>query len=204
MCARRSTYAGPACGCLDATARDPVFDPGPEAGATAAAMIMGLVGVQLVRPAARPARPAWDGWHRVEQLLERPAVAGVGAAQQKGKRDAVPARGEVASGACLTAARRIRPGSGDLLLAAMEALSMQARLQSMRSAWRRRRSNSRCSRPHTPASGQSRSRCQQVMPDPQPISAAALSGGCRSKRFGKVPGTAYPLAGAARTAKLAQ
>jgi hypothetical protein len=46
---------------LDATARDPVFDPAPEAGTAAAAMIVGLVGMQFVRPATRSARLAWDG-----------------------------------------------------------------------------------------------------------------------------------------------
>jgi hypothetical protein len=51
---------------LDATTRDPVFDPASEAGTAAAAMIAGLIGVQLVRSAARPARLAWDGRHRVE------------------------------------------------------------------------------------------------------------------------------------------
>jgi hypothetical protein len=172
---------------LDATARDPVFDPAPEAGAAAAAMIIGLVGVQLVRPAARPARLARDGCYRVEQLLEGPAVVSVGAAQQESERDAAPVHDEVALGACLSAIRRVRPGSGTPLLAAMDALSTQARLQSMRSTWRRRRSNSRCSRSHTPASCQSRSRRQQVTPDPQPISCGSISQGMPERSTKRMP-----------------
>jgi hypothetical protein len=172
---------------LNATARDPVPDAAPEAGVAAAAMIIGFVGMQLVRPAARPARLAWDGWHGVEQVLEGPAVVRVGAAQQESERDAAPVGQKVALGACLAAVCRVRPGSGAPLLAAMDALSMQARLQSIRSAWRKQRSSSRCSRSHTPASCQSRSRRQQVTPDPQPISRGSISQGMPERSTKRMP-----------------
>lgn len=172
---------------LDATARNPVFDPAPEAGAAAAAMIIGLVGVQLVWPATRPARLASDGRDRVEQVLEGPAVVSVGAAQQEGERDAASVGDEVALGARLAAVRRVRACSGVSLLAAMEALSTHAWLLSIRSAWRRRRSSSRCSRSHTPASCQSRSRRPQVTPDPQPISRGSISQGMPERSTKRMP-----------------
>ena len=172
---------------LDAAACDPVFDPAPEAGATTAAVIVGLVGMQFVRPATRSARLAWDGWHCVKQVLEEPAVVSVGAGQQESERDAAPVRDKVALGACLAAVRWVRPRSGAPLFAAMDALSMQARLQSIRSAWRRRRSSSRCSRSHTPVCCQSRSRRQQVIPDPQPISRGSISHGMPERSTKRIP-----------------
>lgn len=52
---------------------------------------------------------------------------------------------------------------------------MQAGLQSIRSAARSRRSSSRCSASHTPASCQSRKRRQHVMLEPHPISSGSIS-----------------------------
>jgi hypothetical protein len=112
---------------------------------------------------------------------------GVGAGQQESERDAAPVCDEVPLGASLSAVRRVWPGSGAPLLAAMDALSTQARLQSIRSAWRKRRSNSRCSRSHTPASCQSRSRRQQVTPDPQPISRGSISHGTPERSTKRMP-----------------
>ena len=100
--------------------------------------------MQLVRPASGPPGFSCNRRHGIEQVLERLAVVGVGASQQEGERDAAPVSDEVPLGACLAAVRRVRPGSGTPLFAAMDALSTQARVQSMRSDWRRRRSNSRC------------------------------------------------------------
>jgi len=172
---------------LDAAVRDPVLDAAPKAGMTAPAMIIGFVGVQLVWPAARSPRSAWNRPHSVEQILEGPTIVEIGAAQQEGERDAAPVRDEVALGARLSAVRRIRPCSGTPLLAAMDALSTQARLQSMQSAWRKRRNNSWCSRSHTPASCQSRSCHQQVTPDPQPISRSSISQGISERRTKRMP-----------------
>lgn len=172
---------------LDATACDPVFDPVLEADKAAATLIIGLISMQFVRPAIRSARLARDGWHRVEQAIEGPAVIRVGATQQEGERDAAPVGEEVAPDASLAAVRRVRPGSSAPLLAAMDALSMQAPLQSIRSARRKRRSGSRCSRPHTPAFCQSRSRRRQVTPDPHPISCCSISQGMPERSTKRMP-----------------
>lgn len=64
---------------LDATTCDPVFDPAPKAGATAAAVVIGLIGVQLVRPASGSPGFSCNRRHGIEQVLEGLAVVGVGA-----------------------------------------------------------------------------------------------------------------------------
>jgi hypothetical protein len=62
-------------------------------------------------------------------------------------------------------------------LAGTEALSIQARLQSMAPARPKRSNRTRCSLSQTPAACQSRSRRQHVIPDPQPISCGNISQG---------------------------
>jgi hypothetical protein len=59
----------------------------------------------------------------------------------------------------------------------MLAESRHARLQSIRSAAPKRSRSVRCSASQTPASRQSRSRRQQVMPEPQPSSWGSHSQG---------------------------
>ncbi len=66
------------------------------------------------------------------------------------------------------AIRGVRPGLHAPLFAAM--LSTLTRSQSIRSASPSRSSTTRCKRSQMPACCQSRSRRQQVTPDPQPIS----------------------------------
>ena len=121
---------------LDAAPGDAWLDAAAQAGASAAPVIVGFVGVQLVGSASRPAALAGDGRHSVEQVLERYAVVDVGSGQQKGERDAVPIRDQMAFCARLASVSRVRTCRGSPFLAAMDELSMQARLQSMRSASR--------------------------------------------------------------------
>lgn len=66
------------------------------------------------------------------------------------------------------------------LFAATAALSNAPRDQSMALARLSRSSSTWCSVPQTPACCQSRSRRQQVMPDPQPSHGAASPRGCRT------------------------
>lgn len=160
---------------LDAASCNAGSNPPTAASLSAASMIVCLVGVQLVWSASRPPRLPSDRWDAVEQFLERHAVVGVGAGQHEGERKAVPIGDQVALRAEPASVGRVRPGLVTPLLAARDALSMQARLQSIRSAARRRRSNSRCNPSQTPASCQSRRRRQQVTPDPHPISSGSIS-----------------------------
>ncbi len=172
---------------LDAAPGDAWFDAPTQAGASAAPMIVGFIGVQLVGSTSRSAALARDGRHSVEQVLEWYAVVDVGRGQQKGERDALPVRDQMAFGARLASIGRVRTCRGTPFLAAMDELSMQARLQSMRSASRSWRSSSWCRRCHTPAACQSRSRRQQVTPDPHPISAGSISHGMPVRSTNRMP-----------------
>lgn len=162
-------------------------DASATASSVAAPMVIGFVGVQLVRSAPWAASLARNRRHRIEQLLERDAVVDVGAGQQERERDAAPVGDEVPLAARPAAVGRVRAGPRSPFFAAMDALSMQARLQSIRSASRNRRSNSRCRRSHTPAFCQSRSRRQQVTPEPQPISCGSISHGMPVRSTNRMP-----------------
>ncbi len=79
----------------------------------------------------------------------------------------------------------IRPVAA--LLAAIGALSRDARLKSM-PFWRPSRSRSACcGRSHTSAFRQSRKRRQQVIPEPQPISRGSNSQGVPERGTNKIP-----------------
>jgi hypothetical protein len=68
----------------------------------------------------------------VEQLLERQAVVDVGAGQDEGERNVAAVGDEVAFGAGPASVGRVRAGGVTPFLAAMDELSTQARLQSIR------------------------------------------------------------------------
>jgi hypothetical protein len=172
---------------IDASPCNARLDLPTVAGAAAAAMVIGLVGVQLIRPASGSAALSGNGWDRVEQTLERHTVVDVGPGQDKCERDTTAIRDQVTLGAGPASIRWIWPCGGSPLFAAMDELSMQARLQSIRSESRSCRSNSRCRRSHTPAACQSRSRLQHVTPDPHPISAGSISHGMPVRRTNKMP-----------------
>ena len=172
---------------LKATPGDARLDSATQAGASAAPVIVGLVRVQLVGSSSRLAALACNGRHGVEQFLEWHAVVDVGSGQKKCERDAVSIRDQVTFGAQPASIGGVRARRSAPFLAAIEELSMQARLQSIRSASRNWRSNSRCRRSHTPAACQSRSRRQQVTPDPHPISAGSISHGMPVRRTKRIP-----------------
>lgn len=170
-----------------ASAGDARLDIPARAGIAAASVIVGFVGVQLAWPAARAGAFGGDGGNGVDQLLERHAVMDIGTGQQKGERDALCIRREVAFCARPASICWIRPRRSAPFLAAVEEESTQAWFQSMRPASRSRRSNSWCSRVHTPASCQSRNRRQQVMPEPQPISRGSVSHGMPERSTNRMP-----------------
>ena len=150
-------------------------------------MVGGFVGVQFVRAAAGAAGLAADGRDGIQQVFERHAVVDVGPGQQKGEREAAPVRDNVPLRARFAPVCRVRASGLAPLFAAIEALSRHARLQSIRPAARNRRSNARRSRSHTPARCQSRSRRQQVTPDPHPISRGSISQGMPDFSTNKMP-----------------
>ena len=144
---------------FDATSDNAWGDAAGAALLAAAPVIVGLVGVELLRSAAWAAPvPVPDGWDGVEGCCQHAAVVAVGAAQCQAKRRAPGIRDEVALGARLAAIRRVRPDFRTPLLAATLALSSAALRQSICPAAWRRSSSARCKAAQTPASCQSRSR----------------------------------------------
>jgi hypothetical protein len=107
-----------------------------QTSAAAAAVIVGFVCVQLVRPASRPPTLPRDIRNGIKQVLKWRAVVDVGSGQQECERNAMPICDQVAFGARSASIGWIGPGRAAPFLAAMDELSMQARLQSMRSASR--------------------------------------------------------------------
>ncbi len=174
-------------GAFDAASGDPWHDVSAPAGITAAAVIVGFVGVQLVGPLPGTSRFAADGGNCIDQRFERHAVVDVGAGQQNGQRDTLPIRREMAFRAGPPAIRGVRTRGVAPFFAAMDDPSTQARLQSIRSASRNRRSNSRCSRSQTPAACQSRNRRQHVTPEPQPSSMGSMAHGMPERSTKRMP-----------------
>lgn len=163
---------------LDAPASDAREDAALAAGGATAWIVVALVGVQFVWAATRSASSTvrlaqrWDG---VQRCFEHPRVVDVGCREPHRERDAASVDHEVPLCARPATVGRIRPGRFAPLLAATLAESSEARDQSSFSASARRCSSVWCSRSQTPARCQSRSRRQQVIPLPQPISCGSSS-----------------------------
>jgi hypothetical protein len=155
----------------------------------AAAMVVGLVGVQLVRSAPGTSPPMTHRRHRIEGGRQHEAVVPVGPAQADPERCARPVDHNMALRARFAAIRRVRAGGRAPFLAAMDEESSAARLQSSLSASAKRSSRMRCRHVHTPATCQSRSRRQHVIPE-QPISEGSISQGMPERRTKMMPASA--------------
>ena len=139
--------------------------------------LISLVRVQLVRTFAGPPSRTLDGLDRVYRCLKHRRLVDVGSRQDDRERNALSVDHKMPLRALFAAIRWILPGFFAPPGAATEAASTQARLQSMRSAspsWSRR---TWWSPSQTPAFCQSRSRRQQVIPEPHPISGGSISQG---------------------------
>ena len=127
---------------LDAPTRDARDDPPRPALLAAGSGIVGLVSVQLVRTASRSSAPTAP--HRrdgVEGGRHHDGVVPVGPAQAEAERRAARVGDEMALRARLAPVRRVRAGGSPPFLAGTDALSRQARLQSISPAACRRSSN---------------------------------------------------------------
>jgi hypothetical protein len=165
---------------VDAAPGNPGDDPTSAEVASAAREVVALIGVQLGRALPRPAGAtarAEDRRDGVDQRLEEGRVVGVRRREADRQRDPVAVRDQMALRARFAAIRRIRPGLAAPPFAGTLALSRLARDQSIRSASPSQSSRVWCSRSHTPARCQSRSRRQQVTPLPQPASWGRYSQG---------------------------
>lgn len=114
---------------LDPAPGDPRDDRPLAQSFSAVSKIIALVGVQLVRPFARPADALADRWHGIHQLLQKLAVVAVGRRNPHGERNAVGVDENMALGARLSTIRRVRPALLALLFAGTAALSTRARSQ---------------------------------------------------------------------------
>src|SRR4051794_1141864 len=150
---------------VDAAPGNPIADPPLAQGTPAPRLVIGLVGVELVRAPAGPAAALADRRHGVDQLVEEAAVVDICCGDPQGERNAVGVGDDVALGPGPAAVGRIGAGFLAPLFAGTDALSTQARLQSIAWAPPRRSSRTRCNRFQTPATCQSCSRRQHVIPD---------------------------------------
>ena len=172
---------------LDAAARDARDDAAYRATGTAEDVVVGLVGVELVRSKAGPAPAASDRRDTIEHRLEVIAFVHVRRCEVDGERDAVAVDDQMLFGAefstvCRVRARRFAPPFARTLEA-----SRLARVQSIRLAFPSSSSRTRCSRSHTPAICQSRSLRQQVMPLPHPSSWGRYSHPIPVRSTNKIP-----------------
>jgi hypothetical protein len=172
---------------FDTTSRDARRDAAAAAVAVAATMVIGLVGVQLVRAAPRAPGLAAHRRYGVEHRTEFDRVVAVGRGEGQAERRAVAVDHEVALGARLAPVDRARPGATAPLFARTAQLSTAARDQSISSAPRIRARISPCTRAQTPAACQSLNRRQQVMPDPHPISRGSISHGSPAFSTNRMP-----------------
>src|SRR5215207_268902 len=156
-------------------------------------VVVGFVGVQLLRALPRPATRTLYGLYGVHELLEDHRVVYVGPARHHRQRDAPSVRNKVALRARFSLIRWILAGFLAPLFAGMLAESKEARSQSIRSASPRRSKRTLCSLSHTPASCHSRKRRQQVTPEPQPISLGSISQGMPLFKTKMMPASAERL-----------
>jgi hypothetical protein len=164
-------------GTVDAASGDSRLDGAPAQRSSAMREVVAFIGMKCGGSPPRSADAVAYGRHGVDQRLKQLAVVAVGRAEPDGKRNTLGIGDEVALAPGPTAIGRIGAGLLTPLLAGTEALSTQARLQSMALARLKRSSRTRCSLSQVPAACQSRSRRQQLMPDPQPISCGSISQG---------------------------
>ncbi len=167
-----ATQLGPR---FDPLACDADLDVAARQGTATAGIVVPLVRMQLGRAFAPLTGRGPDRRHGIEQRLEEHAVVAVRPGHERCQRETAPIDEQMVLGARFTAIDRVRPGLLAPLLAGTLALSTLARDQSMRSASPSRSSKTWCNRSQTPASCQSRSRRQQVTPEPHPISCGSSS-----------------------------
>ena len=152
------------------------------------------VRLRIIRPVTlnppRPPSSAAPGTYvgdRIDQRDQLRYVVGIGARERSCQRNAVGVGQHMMLGAGFAAIRGIWAGLRPPKTARTDVLSTTARDQSSCEAssnfWR----STRCIFAHTPASCQSRSRRQHVIPDPHPSSLGRNSQGMPVLRTNRMP-----------------
>jgi hypothetical protein len=174
-------------GAVDPSSCDPRLDAAPAQRSSAMREIIAFIGMELGRSPLRSPHAVAYRRHGIDHHLEELAVVAVGRAEPDGEWDALAVHNKVALAPRLAPVCWVRAGALSPLLAGTLALSRAARLQSMALAQPSRSSRTRCRPSHTPARCQSRSRRQQVMPQPQPISCGSISQGMPLRSTNRMP-----------------
>lgn len=133
-------------------------------------VVIAAVREYRLRLVARPPGPAADWWDGIEQGHELGDIVAVAAREDDGERGAVSVGDQVVLGAGPSPVNWRRACLEPPFSALTWLESTTARDQSSRAAAFSSASNTSCSCCQTPASLQSRSRRQHVMPDPKPSS----------------------------------
>ena len=155
--------------------------------------VVAAVALNALRPVAWSARLAgnWrNGLHQRQQLRH---IVGVGTRERGCQRNAARIRDDMVLAPRLAAIRGVSAGFCPPSTALTLELSTTARDQSMRSAAFSFSSRSSCNRFQTPASCQSRSLRQQLIPQPQPISCGSIDHGMPVRSTNKMPVSASRL-----------
>lgn len=172
---------------LDAASRDARSNTTYRAARAAEDVVVGLVCVKLggAKPRAAPA-PS-DRRDPIEHRLQMIALVGVRRGDVDGERHAVAIDDQMLLGPKLSTVRRVRPRRFAPPFARTLEASRLARVQSIRWVFPSSSSRTRCSRSHTPATCQSRSLRQQVMPLPHPSSRGRYSQPIPVRSTNKMP-----------------
>jgi len=172
---------------FDALAGDARQNTALAAGFATTRVIISLIGMALAGAPLWAARLAANRWDGVQHVLKHHTVMYIGASQLGCERNAAPVGHKMPFRPRLAAIRWIWARGRPPFFAGMDDESTQTRLKSIRLALRRRRSNSCCNRSQTPASCQSRSRRQQVTPEPQPSSGGKSSHAMPVRSTNRIP-----------------
>ena len=114
---------------VDAASSDARLDVALASDPPAHRIVIGLVGMQLVGPAARATSGTADGRDRVQGRFEQEMVVAIGRAQETGERRPVSVDHNMALRARFAAIRWVRAGFESPFSAGTDALSSEARLQ---------------------------------------------------------------------------
>ena len=139
--------------------------------------VVRAVALDARRAEARAPALALKGRNGVDQREELGDVVSIRTSERDHQRDALRFGEDMVLAARARAIRGVGTGLGPPFTARMLELSTTARDQSIAPAWWNAASSARWIFCHAPAACQSRSRRQQVIPDPQPISLGRYSQG---------------------------
>jgi len=172
---------------LNSLSGDPWLDPAFSQNLAVMPTVVRFVGMQFLRAFPRSAPPVSDCRNGIHHHFQGRRFMHIGCRVPDHERDPLPFDHNMALRARFSTIRRVGasrfapPGAGTL------PASRETRVQSSCSASASRSNSKRCSCSHTPAACQSRSRRQQVIPLPHPISRGNISHGMPVLSTNRIP-----------------